>query len=102
MAIAGTDLFTEGTWSDSFTTITLDPQPTFGVGEPNGGTSENCLAVWHTVTSGVADVNCDQILPYALCEATSKKFDLKFIRFIIKSSNHSFIFLQLIRRGFTC
>ena len=79
MAIAGTDLFTEGTWSDSFTTITLDPQPPFGDGEPNGGTSENCLAVWHAVTNGVADISCDQILPYALCEATSKKPSIKCI-----------------------
>ena len=72
MAIAGTDEFSEGVWTDEVG-IPLTYEPPFQVGDPNNANGdEHCLAVLFIHPTGVVDYNCDLTLEFGLCEAFSK------------------------------
>ena len=72
MAIAGTDEFSEGVWTDEAGNP-LSYEPPFLVGEPNNADgNEHCLVVFFTFPNGIVDYNCDLPLEFALCEALSK------------------------------
>ena len=80
--VDATDIVQEGTWLSSFTGTEV-PYLNWYTTEPNGGTGENCLALYNYGPVFI-DIGCERGI-FGLCEYECKIsfFVLYFSRFVV-------------------